>query len=363
MLSQLSVVYQNVNRSNAQTSSMLESFASSCDVFCVQEPWHGRLKPVASTADVGPHERVVEGWLYGTVIHPNWQLLVPQYESRVACYVNRRLVNAISRLHASVSHRDCMLLSLTLRADAEPIQILNVYNDVHNEAVRYLHRIIHELPALDCIGGDFNTHSVLWDPEYPSDSAERVHSVTSLFDNLGLTIINTPGAATHYPHGSGRSTVIDLAAVPAGLFIPQLELLYDDMGPSDHVPLRVKLPTTVWALEGAPTIPIRSEEEQKFLEDIRQRSEAISADPITSLVALQERVDQLFAAIAAAWNDHARPRRFSHKSNSWWNNECADAREARDRAHLARRAYLATLRAAKRKFFDERITEVAETRK
>ncbi|KAI0702175.1 Endonuclease/exonuclease/phosphatase, partial [Earliella scabrosa] len=391
-------MFHNVNHNNAHTSSTLETFASSCDVLCIQEPWHGRLKPVASTADVGPHERVIEGFLHGTVIHPNWQLLTPGFDARVACYVNRRLVNAISRLHAAVSHRDCMLLSLTLRADADPVQILNVYNDTRGEAVRYLHRVLQDLPAIDCMGGDFNTHATLWDPGYSEDGAERIHNVTSLFDNLGLSILNTPGVATHYPHNSTlRPTVIDLVAVPAGTRTSPLDVLTDDMGMSDHAPLRVSLHTALWSTHGDPTIPAGSEEEKLFLDDVRKNTEFISADVISDIPSLRERVDQLFAAIASAWETHARPRRFSHKSNTWWNDDCTEARDhyrlavnesrviarhfprgadlaerirhagllhaARDCAGLARRVYLSTLRAAKRKFFDERIAAVAEAKK
>lgn len=151
MSSSIVIVFFNVNRSAAQASSVLETLASSCDVLCVQEPWHGRLKPIASTADVGPHECVRECYLYGTIVHSAWQLLTPSYDARVTCYVSRRLINAVSRY------------------------ILNVSNDSQNSAVKYLHSVTQSLPVIDCIGGDFNTHAVSWDPDYlPEDSSDEL---------------------------------------------------------------------------------------------------------------------------------------------------------------------------------------------
>ncbi|KAI0648602.1 Endonuclease/exonuclease/phosphatase, partial [Trametes meyenii] len=372
MPSTLHIVYQNVNHSPQHTHMLLERCAAqNVDVVCIQEPWYGPIRPIPSASPAGPAERTDNNMLYGTQLHPAWQLIEARKDARVACHVNRRLVNAVVSLDSTVCHRDCMLLLIRLDPQQDPTAILNIYNDSNNSAVEYLADIAPRLPAIDVAGGDYNTHAATWDPEYPPDSSARVGEVLDLHARLGLRLLSPPGSKTHFPHNHHlRSTVIDLIWVPDDRSpdLYHIRVAPYERGLSDHAVIHVHAPTGEWSYHGAPTITAKSEEEKEFLADIRASVQhRLPIDtPLQSTDDLQAAVDALFECILHAWQAHAKPLVICSKSVQWWDPSCSEAKQAlitaQKRLELTKayRRLKSALRARRTKHLNERIQFVAE---
>ncbi|KAL7283508.1 hypothetical protein ACG7TL_002941 [Trametes sanguinea] len=349
-------------------------------------PNGGRAKG-GDPSPTGPAERTDDNMLYGTQLHPAWHLVENRKDSRVVCHVNRRLVNAVISLNSSVSHRDCMLLQIRLDPSHDPTNILNVYNDAQNSAVLYLADIAHNLPPIDVAGGDYNTHSRLWDPTFPQDSRSRVGEVLDLHAQLGLRLLSPPGVQTHFPHREGlRATVIDLVWVPNDRdpALYDIRVAPEERGLSDHALIHVRIPTGEWSYQGSPTISPGSAAEQHFIAAILASTRVRIAEhpPLTSEPELQRTVDTLFDCIADAWNRNATPVVICNKSRLWWDASCTRARDAlwqaramlqaararrpalipiaRTRVTAAQRRLKTAIRARRRQHMDERIKYVAE---
>ncbi|KAI0365325.1 DNase I-like protein, partial [Pilatotrama ljubarskyi] len=387
MQHRLHVVFQNVNHSPQHTHLLLERCAADdVDVVCIQEPWYGPIRPIPSASPAGPAERTEDNMLYGTQLHPAWYLIEARKDARVACHVNRRLVNAIISVDSSVNHRDCMLLCVRLDPTQDPINILNIYNDSRNTAIDYLADVAHTLPDLDIVGGDYNTHARLWDPEYPPDSAARTGEVIDLHARLGLRLLSPVGVPTHFPHrGNLRNTVIDLVWVPDD-HDPDLynvRVAPDERGLSDHAVIHAHIPAGQWSYQGSPSIAPGSEAEKQFIGALRTalHNRLPPDTPLNTPADLQEVVDTLFTCIQDAWSSHASPVVICNKSRQWWDQSCTEARcalneararleriraehprllpEARAAIKAAFRRLKSTIRARRRRHMDERIQHVA----
>ncbi|KAH9854856.1 Endonuclease/exonuclease/phosphatase [Lenzites betulinus] len=383
----LHVAFQNVNHSPQHTHALLEQCASAnVDVVCIQEPWFGPIRPIPSASPAGPAERTDNNMLYGTQLHPAWQLIVPQADARVVCHVSRRLTRAVVSLNAEVKHRDCMVLTIRPDPSADPISILNIYNDTQNSAIEYLCDIAERLPDIAIMGGDYNTHSRVWDPDYPPDSAARTGEVLDLHARLGLRLLSPPSVPTHFPHRqSFRPTVIDLVWVPSDRppELYDLRVAPEERGLSDHAVLHARIPAGQWSIEGAPTITPKSDEEKAFLTDVTAAVLArLPPDfPLATMAELATAVDTLFGCVHDAWNAHAQPSRVCSKSKLWWDGSCSAARDnltrARHRLEEARRTtprlvpaaqaavrrafkrFKSAIRLRRRAHMDERIDHVA----
>ncbi|KAI9057933.1 DNase I-like protein, partial [Trametes sanguinea] len=368
MSSSLRIVFHNANHSPQHTHYVLERCAASnIDIVCLQEPWYGPLRPIPSASPTGPAERTEDNMLYGTQLHPAWLLVENRKDARVVCHVSRRLANAIVTVDSTVNHRDCMLLSVRLRPDHDPTNILNIYNDAQGSAMAYLAEIADQLPALDVVGGDYNTHATMWDPDYPPDSRTRVGELLDLHAQLGLRLLSPPGVHTHFPHRSNfRATVIDLVWVPndrdPGLY--DIRVAPEERGLSDHALIHVRIPTGEWSYRGAPSIAPKSEAEQHFIAAILASVRAyVPQEPrMDTSDELQAVVNQLFDCIFDAWNRNATPTTICNRSRLWWDESCSRARDAllQARARLSYVRLKSAIRLRRRQHMDERIRYVAE---
>ncbi|KAI0688358.1 hypothetical protein C8T65DRAFT_543472, partial [Cerioporus squamosus] len=335
----------------------------------IQEPWYGPIRPIPSASPAGPAERTEDNMLYGTQLHPAWFLVEPRKDARVVCHVSHRLANAVISIDPSISHRDCMLLLVRLEPSQDPVAILNIYNDSGNSAVEYLADRAHLLPAIDVAGGDYNTHSTVWDPTYPPDSMARTGEVLDLHARLGLRLLSPVGIPTHYPHRTNfRPTVIDLVWVPDDR--PQdLYRIYvaeRERGLSDHAVIHVYIPAGEWSYEGQPSIAPNSEAEEAFISSIRNSVRALLPPElaIQSADDLGNAVDTLFACVKDAWTSHSSPTVICDKSRLWWNHDCTDARRALNAAReRVFRRLKSTIRKRRSEHLDERIQHVAQEQK
>ncbi|RDX46284.1 DNase I-like protein, partial [Lentinus brumalis] len=391
MSQSLHIVYHNVNHSPQHTHLILEQCAAmKVDIVCLQEPWYGPIRPIPSASPAGPAERTEDNMLYGTQLHPAWHLIEARKDARVVCHVSRRLINAVISLDPTVQHRDCMLLLVRLEPDQDPVAILNVYNDGNNAAVEYLADHAHLLPAIDIAGGDYNTHSTVWDPTYPPDSMARTGEVLDLHARLGLRLLSPIGVPTHYPHRSTlRPTVIDLVWVPDDRphELYRVHVAPHERGLSDHAVIHAHIPAGEWSYEGQPSIAPNSEAEGAFVASIRSSVRVLlpAEAALESVDDLRHAVSTLFACIEDAWSSHATPTVICDKSRLWWNRACTDARKAlntaRERVEILkttapqlvpaariaeRRAFRhlkSTIRKRRAEHLDERIQFVATQQK
>ncbi|KAJ3569002.1 hypothetical protein NP233_g5340 [Leucocoprinus birnbaumii] len=111
-------------------------------------------------------------------------------------------------------------------------------------------------------------------------------------------------------------------------------------------------------------VPKGSDEEKAFLGDI---SLGLGLVDMTSLDS-DDKIEAAACAVAevfsGAWQRHAKEVVITNRSKSWWDNECDAAikryRELRNPADYT--SFRRATRAAKRKFFDEKIEEIASER-
>lgn len=124
------------------------------------------------------------------------------------------------------------------------MNLMNVYNDDQNSAMRLLQAQADHLPSHVFMGGDFNCRSSVWDPEW-NQHHTWVQTILDFASDLSLdlSLPQVPGP-THIPFAQGLNpTVIDLVFVP----IPQSlnlrpELRPNLQGPSDHIPMALTFP-------------------------------------------------------------------------------------------------------------------------
>ncbi|KAF5377289.1 hypothetical protein D9615_006460 [Tricholomella constricta] len=357
----------NVNRNYELVSNILEERKSSFDLLLIQEPpWNFIRRTVSATNPEG--EAVV-----GPPIHPDWMVIFrrPKGEDdrpRVMTYVNKRLAAMRPAFRTDLAdHRDILVLTLW-GEDNTPLHYINVYSDQNSTAINWLCDNVERLPQLQCMAGDFNCHSSVWDPRHEGNN----HVATSLIDaasDLGVEVsvqpVRTP---THFPHARGlKPSVIDLMFLPQDRLVGLThEVRTDWIGPSDHAPLCVTLP--IRATEVASerlAMPKGSEEESSFLQALLTYIKSMDISNIDTRDALEDLIAGLARACNDAWNSNAKTVKVNTRSKAWWNADCATAmrqyRQSRSPADYG--ALRRATKAAKRQFFDERIETIATKNK
>jgi hypothetical protein len=120
---------------------------------------------------------------------------------------------------------------------------LNIYNDDRATAVSFLRREGLVIPCLSIMTGDFNCHSMVWNPSYNSHGVVAAQLLELTQDlELDWDPPVNPGP-THIPHVETLNhTVIDLIFTPPGMAnkLPQRRMV-KLQGPSDHIPLLGKI--------------------------------------------------------------------------------------------------------------------------
>ncbi|KAF5376109.1 hypothetical protein D9615_007779 [Tricholomella constricta] len=357
----------NVNRNYELVSNILEERKSSFDLLLIQEPpWNFIRRTVSATNPEG--EAVV-----GPPIHPDWMVIFrrPKGEDdrpRVMTYVNKRLAAMRPAFRTDLAdHRDILVLTLW-GEDNTPLHYINVYSDQSSTAINWLCDNVERLPQLQCMAGDFNCHSSVWDSRHEGNN----HVATSLIDaasDLGVEVsvqpVRTP---THFPHARGLvPSVIDLMFLPQDRLVGLThEVRTDWIGPSDHAPLCVTLP--IRATEVASerlAMPKGSEEESSFLQALLIYIKSMDISNIDTRDALEDLIAGLARACNDAWNSNAKTVKVNTRSKAWWNADCATAmrqyRQSRSPADYG--ALRRATKAAKRQFFDERIETIATKNK
>jgi hypothetical protein len=243
-----------------------------------------------------------------------------------------------------------------------------VYNNDKATAVSFLKREGLILPRLSIMAGDFNCHSMVWDPSYNTHGAAAACLLELIQDlELDWDPPANPGP-THVPRiETFNHMVIDLIFTPPGVAIelPQRRIV-ELQGPSDHIPLLGKIRIRPSRLEvSRTTIPKESDEEDTFLGDLFRLVRSVSALPIESQDGVEERANAFASAFSTAWETNAVEVVIKSRSKGWWSKECAEAikryRESHNPWHY--KQFQLVVKDAKRTFFDKQIDKVASLSK
>jgi hypothetical protein len=163
-------------------------------------------------------------------------------------------------------------------------------------------------------------------------------------------------------------SVIDLVFLPPPDVLASAPLRDELLGgESDHVPLItvIRLDHRVDKIKGRTLKPDSGAETMfcvYIIKKLPSLLETHQPDTPEGVEALSEAVMGVFSS---AWNIYAEEYIVGPRSKKWWSEDCTKARDnwwEEDSAET-RAEYCRTLKETKRKFFDDRIKDIAETKK
>jgi len=161
-----------------------------------------------------------------------------------------------------------------------------------------------------------------------------------------------------------RGSVIDLVFIKASESLVQPRRLLEWQGQSDHIPLASKfsLPS---ALEDFKRISIAkgSDTETQFVEQLIRGIRGVRLETPTTIAEVDAMVQAVADVFSKAWSDNATEKRITRRSEPWWNDTCSETllQYWDDKTPENWSTFRKATRAAKRKFFDAKIEEIAKT--
>ena len=208
------------------------------------------------------------------------------------------------------------------------INIFNLYIppsvDIHSLSSSLHKSFCH---SNSIILGDLNAYSVVFGAAY-SDKKGRL--VESLIDQFGLVALNT-GEGTHLTP-SGRTTPIDLTICSPTFLAKNMSwsVLDQNMG-SDHFPILIKL--NEWITYEQSERKVWSLRKAKWDEYQRRANYALSnLPPFTNIETAALLVTEKLKEAASASIPVKNCGRIGLRPVPWWNDECAAAIKARNKA-------------------------------
>jgi hypothetical protein len=152
------------------------------DVIFLQEPPWRTIRRAPSATNLEGKE------VTGPPLHCDWSVIYCKLDQsgnpRTMCYVHKRLVKfRPSYRRKIINHKDFLLL--LLQVGGSEIFALNMYNDNRATAISFLRRERLVIPHLSIMTGNFNCHSMVWDPSYDSHGV-AVACLLKLIQDLEL---------------------------------------------------------------------------------------------------------------------------------------------------------------------------------
>ena len=201
-------LFQNVHKSRKTVHNLLDSRRNAIDILFIQEAPLNFVRKVPSASNPEGDD------LIGPVIHKAWicvdrRLAFP--DSAVATYINKRLSNSyqLFPLEYPDIHQDVLIVHLKHNfLKGHDFTVVNVYNRParRNTAVESLIKVVHTLPNLAVVQGDFNLHSPLWDSSVQKGSETTLILYTTLSES-GMNLLNNEDEPT-WSNGRGSTSVI-----------------------------------------------------------------------------------------------------------------------------------------------------------
>jgi len=139
-------------------------------------------------------------------------------------------------------------------------------------------------------------------------------------------------------------------------------ILPDSRLPSDHTPLLIDIPICDEVIQLTKlVISPGSKQEKEFIKDVIRNFKLLNTSNIDTIERLNHIINQLGSIIEQMWSKNAKKSRISKHSKQWWSNSCSTAlnnyRTSRSRENW--KSFKATVKEAKRSFFDSKIQEIA----
>jgi len=259
-------------------------------------------------------------------MHPEWLYMVrpPQNDQapRVMAFVSKRLKKLRPSMQTDlIDHRDIFILSLFQGNDT--YNLMNVYSDDDKTAILYLRDYVDELPSFHYMGGNFNVHSSVWDPEvtYHRWAAITLLEIAADLD-LERTEPSNPGPTFISHNADLRPSVIDL------MFHRISESARsrtrqdpDSKGPTDHIPL-----TTTIVLDSViETVTRRSithgsDAKKVFINDLKKGVPAIVPGTLNTAADIDQVAQALTDVFSSAWDKHSHEVCITKRSQPWWDD-------------------------------------------
>ncbi|CAA7267777.1 unnamed protein product [Cyclocybe aegerita] len=306
----------------------------------------------------------------GAPKHPDWLQMVRIKEGevpRMITYVSTRLSRYRPAMRCDiVDHRDIFILSLF--SGGEVLNLMNVYSDDQHTAIEHLAARVHSLPPFIYIAGDFNCVLTTWD-DYEHGESLTAISLQDTASQIGLEWArpSNHGPTRISPNPNQRSNVLDLVFLaPSEILISMPRLEHNLQGPSDHVPICTDLDISPEPPGcGQQTIKPGSEAEKSFISDILRDLAAIPVAAPATKEGVEALADAIATAFSDAWLVHSTESKPTKRSKSWWTDKCSETfgvyQLSRSLADYNK--FKKACKDAKRDFFDERIAEIATSRK
>jgi len=202
------VYSHNVAKNYLYLDVLLETLYNDFDVLFIQEPPWRTIRQVPSSSNKEGDDVI------RAPMHPEWLYMVrpPQNDQapRVMAFVSKRLEKLRPSMRTDViDHCDIFILSLFQGNDT--YNLMNVYSDDDKTAILYLRDHVDELPSFHYMGGDFNVHSSVWDPEVTHHRWAAITLLEIAADlDLERTEPSNPGPTFISHNADLRPSVIDL---------------------------------------------------------------------------------------------------------------------------------------------------------
>jgi len=138
------------------------------------------------------------------------------------------------------------------------------------------------------------------------------------------------------------------------------------MGPMDHIPLTttIVLDSVIEAVTRR-SITHGSDVEKAFIDNLKKGVPGTMAGTLNTTADI-DRVAQALADIfSSAWDKHSHKACITKRSQPWWDDECTRSlgQYKLEKSHQNWLLFWRAVKAAKRKFFDLRIDEIAGSNK
>ena len=362
----LHIYSQNVRKNKTLTDIILETNKNNIDILFIQKPPRYITKHV-------PSPQNIEGTpVYGHPSHPEWTLYAQQPTQqddipRTITYINKRISSFLTLLRTDlIDHRDINLISLQINHKCS--YAINVYSDDQQTAIKHLWDHEINIDNILIMAGDFNICDSNWDPSFPHHST-HTNDLMIIADNFDLDISTPihprPTRFANNPQDS--NSVINLMFInPQNRGYNNHTIIEHHRFPSDHAPLLVKIQinaenTTILKRSIKP----KSKNENKYDSYILTNVSSLRSDDLNTTDKVEKLTRDISNIFNTAWNHFSKERKITKHSKEWWDQECNNDLQTYCQARTIDnwKKFKQSVKSAKNKFFEEKITEIATTNK
>jgi len=319
---QIAILQNNVHKSKERTNSILnDPDTKHYAILMLQEQyWSAYTKS----------SPIHHAWtlIESTAINDNGQ-------PRTAIYVNNNLFPASKITPMALPINDVTAITLNTLHE-KPSLFVNIYNpcdkNILSELQEHLRKNFNTRDYnMIIIGGDFNTHHPLWNPNGYMRHDDEANTLVDMMAELGMNLLLPSGTIT-YP---SAGTAIDLVwgnneAVNKTITCRIAE--EHDHG-SDHLPIEIKVALQIEETKSKPSYnytktdwkELKSKVKWYLLNVIPTDEQSIRCADVDKFA------EELVKAISKAVEDTTPRKRPSQHSKRWWTEELTKMRRESNR--------------------------------